>query len=61
MPKEKVESIVVGKIHGDKQEVYINGNYHEYKWDLSPYDIIDILSEFYDFSSQDEKDLEVLW
>ena len=61
MFKPKVETIYVGKIHGNMQEVFINGEYHEYCIHKSPCAILSDLSQYYDFSYQDEKDLEVLW
>ena len=59
--KKKVESIYVGKIHGDMQEVFINGNYHEYDIHMSPYTVLDELSKYYDFDSVSEEELEELW
>lgn len=61
MYKPKVESIWVGSINGDYQGVFINGNYHEYSIRWFPDEVLNKLSEYYDFSEVDERDLEVLW
>lgn len=61
MPKPKVESICIGKMYGEKQEIFINGNCHEYSIYRHENEILNELFKYYDFSYQDEKDFEVMW
>ena len=61
MPKQKIETIQVGKIHGDKQEVRVNDKLYEFKWSLSPNTIIEKLSNIYEFDWESIKEVEERW
>lgn len=61
MPKPKVETIHLGLIYGDYQELFINGNKHSFNIYWSPMNVLEELERYYDFSYLDRKDLEVMW
>ena len=61
MPKAKVTKIEVGAMHGDYQEVFINGNPHTFNIYWTASTVLKELEKYYDFDYMDRKDLEVMW
>ena len=60
MPKPKVNSIQVGAMYGDWQEIFINGNQHAFNIYWTPATVLEELEKHYDFDYLDRKDITLI-
>ena len=59
--KEKVKTIEIKAMNGDRQDIVINNKPFTFSIYLSPNDVIEKLSNVFEFSYQDIKDVESMW